>query len=360
MTPLILQTAFLGMSLGTAPKSQVFETQHHYQSQREFKVLSFNVQNLFDTIDSPDTKDEKYTPSGDEAWTTQILNDKLKNLARVIQRSDADIIGLVEIENKEVVAMLRAQLGSTKFRYSVTGPSEDSRGIRNAVISKFPIKSAVSHRVSKLVTKTGGRRPFKTRDILEVGVEIPSPTKKIVQLLVNHWPARIGDTAWYRGAIADYMAELKDELLSEGNDLVISLGDFNDEYRDPSIQDNLSVAENYDRYLNHHQSDFFVANSEISNLDPKNRGTYYFKGGNEWREFDMIFVAQSYWSKKRYRKSFHFKKGSFRVLQHEYRYSGTDSPIGCSKHQRRHAGDQKTCKKGASDHWPIVATFQYK
>ncbi|MGM0496917.1 MAG: endonuclease/exonuclease/phosphatase family protein, partial [Bacteroidota bacterium] len=50
----------------------VFQTESVSQDakDKEFTVVFYNTENLFDTKDDPDTYDEEYTPSGSKEWTT--------------------------------------------------------------------------------------------------------------------------------------------------------------------------------------------------------------------------------------------------------------------------------------------------
>ncbi len=44
----------------------------------------YNVENLFDTIDSPNTNDIEFTPGGSNAWTGKRYAEKLDRLGQVI------------------------------------------------------------------------------------------------------------------------------------------------------------------------------------------------------------------------------------------------------------------------------------
>jgi len=56
-----------------------------FAQEKKFKVHTvafYNFENLFDTINDPDTYDEEYTPS--EGWTLKNYKKKLDNLSRVL------------------------------------------------------------------------------------------------------------------------------------------------------------------------------------------------------------------------------------------------------------------------------------
>ena len=41
----------------------------------------YNLENLFDTIDDPNKKDEEFLPNGSNQWTTEKYMSKLHNMA---------------------------------------------------------------------------------------------------------------------------------------------------------------------------------------------------------------------------------------------------------------------------------------
>lgn len=47
-------------------------------------VMFYNVENLFDTINSPNTIDEEFTPDSKKEWNTERYQTKLNHLALVI------------------------------------------------------------------------------------------------------------------------------------------------------------------------------------------------------------------------------------------------------------------------------------
>ena len=56
-------------------------------SKKQFLVNTipfYNVENLFDTINDPKTRDDDRTPKERDKWTNIIYQKKLKNIAKVI------------------------------------------------------------------------------------------------------------------------------------------------------------------------------------------------------------------------------------------------------------------------------------
>src|ERR1041384_4656024 len=106
----------------------------------EFFIGSWNLENLFDTKDDPSVKgDEDYTPESAKHWTKERLDIKLKNLAKIISKMNdgkgPDVLGVCEIENRQVVEMLVEKLNPLGRKYEIVhkdSPSE--RGIDCAII----------------------------------------------------------------------------------------------------------------------------------------------------------------------------------------------------------------------------------
>jgi len=95
------------------------------------KLASYNVRNLFDRIDDPTKNDGP--PKSDK---------ELRATASIIAQSNADIIALQEVENKEIVEQLLS-VASIKDKYNVIVGKSDDRGIAPALLisKKFKIKS---------------------------------------------------------------------------------------------------------------------------------------------------------------------------------------------------------------------------
>ena len=74
-------------------------------------IAFYNLENLFDTINDPNTNDDEFTPTGSNRWSPVIYNEKLNNMAHVISQlgkevspDGAAIVGLCEVENYSVLS----------------------------------------------------------------------------------------------------------------------------------------------------------------------------------------------------------------------------------------------------------------
>lgn len=49
-------------------------------AQKPCKVVFYNTENFFDTIDDPQTRDDEYTPAGSKKWDAERYTRKLANV----------------------------------------------------------------------------------------------------------------------------------------------------------------------------------------------------------------------------------------------------------------------------------------
>ena len=64
----------------------------------------YNVENLFDTLDTEGKNDIEFLPGADRKWNTQKYQEKITHINTVIETMRYPLIlGLCEIENKAVV-----------------------------------------------------------------------------------------------------------------------------------------------------------------------------------------------------------------------------------------------------------------
>jgi len=66
---------------------------------KSLRVAFYNVENLFDTLDDPNTLDEEFTPNSKKKYTEERYADKLSKLAKGFDAMDyPDLIGVCEVE----------------------------------------------------------------------------------------------------------------------------------------------------------------------------------------------------------------------------------------------------------------------
>ena len=83
------------------------------QERGDLRIMFYNVENLFDTQNDPDTNDDEYTPEGSRHWTNKKYYSKLNGIFKVIVNvgiwTPPEIIGLCEIENKKELNLILKQ-----------------------------------------------------------------------------------------------------------------------------------------------------------------------------------------------------------------------------------------------------------
>ena len=78
-------------------------------AQKPYKVMFYNLENFFDTINDPEVLDDEFTPEGPKQWNSAKYNRKLGNTERVLfDLAAADkvypaVIGVSEVENRSVL-----------------------------------------------------------------------------------------------------------------------------------------------------------------------------------------------------------------------------------------------------------------
>jgi endonuclease/exonuclease/phosphatase family metal-dependent hydrolase len=179
----------------------------------EFKVATYNVENLFDA-QREGGEYEEYIPNNKHGWNEAMLQIKIAHIARVISDIDADIIVLAEIENKAVLQRLNAALGSKAYPYLFYPNKKERVNIETALLSRFPIEK----------TSTITMRD-QARGIHRVTITVDN---KPLDLYLNHWPA-------YREKEDErlvYAKTLHNVLEKESKREYILLGDFNSPYQE--------------------------------------------------------------------------------------------------------------------------------
>ena len=246
----------------------------------ELVLASWNVENLFDTEDDPGVQfDEDYSPESPKKWTSERLDIKLKNLAKIIGKMNdnhgPDVLGMCEVENRKVIEMLVEKLAPLGRKYEIVHKDSPSdRGIDCALIydsNVFKLADSKFHFVEA----------NKTRDILEAKLERDGAT---LYVFVNHWPSRRNDE-WERNAAADVLRKRIDEILAaDGNADILMVGDFNDETDNVSMKEHLRVANSQE---NLPTGAVFDTTARVKD---ENKGTFVWD--DKWQLLDHIIISQ--------------------------------------------------------------------
>lgn len=262
-------------------------------SKSKKKVLmigTYNVENLFDTVDDPKTKDEEFLPEGRKNWTKERYEIKLAHLAKVILAMNngkgPDILGLVEVENKQVIEDLIQTEGMKKQNYSIVhSESSDIRGIDCALIYKEKVFSVIQSKAYPVEMENEPN--YITRDVLWVNGEFNNCEK--AHFLINHWPSRRGGLATSaprRASAARTARAICDDILKQNPKAnIFVLGDFNDEPNNESISDILRARSTYNsNFSSDLYNPFYSINDSIT-------GSYKYR--SFWNMLDQVIVSSA-------------------------------------------------------------------
>jgi len=196
-----------------------------------FRIVFYNVENLFDPNDDPVTNDGEFTPSGKNHWTRSKLDHKVMMLYRaLISAADGhfpDIIGFAEIENLWVLNYLIRNTPLKDANYGIIHKeSPDMRGIDVAL---FYRKSSIVPSDFTFIPVHGkGPTRFISRDILAFKAKLDGET---MHFFVNHWPSRSGgyvETVEKRNIAARLVRRSIDSLrMKDSKSKILLMGDFN-------------------------------------------------------------------------------------------------------------------------------------
>lgn len=257
-------------------------------SQNNFRIMFYNVENLFDTKNDPDHADDEFLPDGTMKWHSWKYWEKLKNISRVItavgQMQSPALVGLCEIENDSVIFDLtrRSPLRAQQYEYLVTN-SPDERGIDVALLYQRD--------QFRLICKYEYQIPFReknktSRNILHVAGQLVN--KDTLDVFVCHFPSRGGgQLATERSRIdAALLLKRKTDSLFQvrRNANIVIMGDFNDHPDDKSLSQSLDA-----RSIKKEINDLKLYNLFRHRVNEKGFGTYKYQG--KWEILDQFIVS---------------------------------------------------------------------
>ena len=306
--------------------------------------MSINAQNLFDTMDDPGKDDKAFLPIEMKQskehknscnsitvnrwrmecffqdWDQETKNAKLNNLLEVIVSYDsngADVIGLQEIENMNILEQLFNLLEPYGYKDFHLLESNDKRGVDTAFISKYKITNPKLH----YVNFSSDFETIDTRPIFEVEINFNG---KVLKFYNVHFPSN-----WHPVQMRIESFQKLKELISSHSEPSVALGDFNVNSKDDK---------KFNVYQN--QEDFWkVAHREGCSSC---LGTYYYSRGKSWDFLDTIMVSRN--------RGVEFVNGSLDVYKTKLNtYKNTGKPNWFNS----------DTKQGVSDHFPFVAEITF-
>jgi hypothetical protein len=308
----------------------------------------YNVENLFDTLDHPDKRDEDFTPNGLLAWTTPKYKQKLDNLAEVISRIGSSytqdgpaLLGVAEIENRSVLEDLAKHEKLAIRNYQIEHyESPDFRGIDVALLYNPKYFRMLSSRPVTMAIQQEDGNPLITREMLYVKGILDGDTTHV---MVNHWPSRRGGEAAtrpLREGCAAINKILADSILAmEPDARIIIMGDMNDNPNNNSMRFILS-AKKKNNALG--IGDFY---NPFYQMFSKGIGTLAYQ--DTWSLFDQVVVSKGYSTDEKDNKKYKFYKAG---IQNE---SFMHQKTGRYKGYPYRTFDGENFINGYSDHFPV-------
>ncbi|MEO6040245.1 MAG: endonuclease/exonuclease/phosphatase family protein, partial [Saprospiraceae bacterium] len=273
------------------------------QSDANYKVAAigfYNLENFFDTLDSPVTNDADFLPNGRLAWNTAKYVSKQANMAKVISQLATEMspdgvamLGVAEVEDRKVLEDLVQQPDLKARNYQIVHfDSPDERGIDCALLYQskyFKMTSAQAMPVTLIDSRTG-TRDF-TRDILYVTGQFDGEP---IHLMVGHWPSRRGGetgSAWMRAAAAGVCRHLADSIRTVNPEAkIVVMGDLNDDPTNKSLTQVLSAKRSTEN----------LKDDELYNpmydLYKSGNGTMAYR--DAWSLFDQMVLSKGFVNKQ--------------------------------------------------------------
>jgi endonuclease/exonuclease/phosphatase family metal-dependent hydrolase/endonuclease YncB( thermonuclease family) len=328
------------------------ENKFNISNKKRISIMTFNVENLFDTEHDPGKDDYAYLPLSKKNtkehksicrnekrgkrncfemdWSESVLKEKMKRLAGTILSANkgngADIIILQEVENFSVLDRLRREyLAKRGYSTIVLIEGDDFRGIDVAFLSKLPLYGKPKlHKI-----------PFSerasSRGILQAVFILPDGKK--LYTLGLHFPSQ-SNPVKFRIEAFQHLNKIRSSLPDDA--IVVAGGDCN-----------VTSTEDKEKNLfNRHTINWLVSH-KIGKM--KYKGSTYYPRIKTWSFFDILLFS---------RNLSPAGKASWKVVPESIKISNSYS------YQVNREGTPMRYKspsyKGVSDHWPVIAGIEYR
>lgn len=225
-----------------------------HSTSKKISIAFYNLENLFDIEDDPNTLDDDFTAEGYKNWNGKRYSKKLNKLSRVISQIGFKetlqapiLVGVAEVENKEVLQSLTETKDLKDLGYDLVHyDSPDERGIDVGLLYRKDYFEVLdSETVSVYLESEHGERDY-TRDILHVTGNLQGVK---IHVLVNHWPSRrsgVEESEPKRITAAQKNRSIIENIQAQDPEArIVVMGDFNDGPHNKSIKNHLVQRDLY-------------------------------------------------------------------------------------------------------------------
>lgn len=290
-----MKTSFFWLSVFLLIISLELQAQEH-RNYNIHTIAFYNVENLFDTEDNPETFDDDRTESGKDQWDERKYQKKIKNISRVLAEIGTElnteppsIIGLCEVENLKVLEDLVNHPNLKEFDYGIIHQdSPDERGVDVALLYRKKYFRQLNTQFRRLViyeTDNPSKRDY-TRDQLVLSGNLMDEE---FHFIVNHWPSRGGGearSAYKREKAAILNKRIIDSIRRiDPGSKIISMGDFNDDPNNKSFKKVLQTVG--ERKLLAENSLY----NPMENMLRAGNGSLAYR--DTWNLFDQIYMSSN-------------------------------------------------------------------
>ena len=286
------------------------------------RIVSYNVENLFDTQHDTLKNDSSFLPDGMHHWTYRRYQTKIDRIAQVLVNiggwESVPLVGLCEVENARCLRHLCYKLRRFHYKY-VHYDSPDERGVDVALLYDSTRISILNSQAIPLMLEND-----RTRDILYVSALYE--LRDTVHVILCHLPSQLGGASssdWKRQHAKSLLQSHIDSilLLQPGANIVL-MGDMN-----TLPQDDLNAMTNL-----------------MLPIQKSGLGTHKYQG--IWTCLDQFYVSPSLVS-----------RAQTTIFSPPWLME-EDVPYLDLKPRRTYVGYRY--HDGYSDHLPIVLTIQKK
>jgi len=313
-------------------------------------IAWWNLENLFDheTATRPDELKSKLKKEL-KGWTADVRNKKISQLANIIElmfNGDGPaLLGVCEVENEAVMDRLAKAINIFGRNYEVVHhKSDDARGIDTSFIIDKKELTVVSTEHQVVIKRSA------TRDLFWVRLSVKATGAEFVAF-ANHWPSRSAgqySSEPFRILAGETHAYIISRLLDEDqggekNLPIISMGDYNDEPFNRSMQEYTLGTRDPGRVR--YSKSGHMLNLMWPLMQGHDPGTYLF--GSDWNMLDQFLVS---YGMLHTASQVRVRRESVEIFKPEILKASSGKPRKFSRPSVKKGADLD----GYSDHFPIT------